>query len=138
LIIDSSVLIRLERNIGGAQPDFASVLPGPGFVSIVTVAELWVGVFRADTDARRNSREEFLTRVSRTLGVLPFDLAEAREFGRLYAHLQTSGQMIGERDLQIAATAIANGHELMTLNLREFERIPGLTLRPYQGPEIRS
>jgi predicted nucleic acid-binding protein len=45
--------------------------------------------------------------------------------------LTASGQMIGERDLQIAATAIASGHELMALNLREFERIPGLTLRPY-------
>ncbi|WP_343393958.1 type II toxin-antitoxin system VapC family toxin [Candidatus Amarobacter glycogenicus] len=38
---------------------------------------------------------------------------------------------MGERDLMIAATALANGHEVLTLNRSEFERVPGLMLREY-------
>lgn len=34
--------------------------------------------------------------------------------------------MIGAADLMIAATALANGHAVMTNNVREFERVPGL------------
>ena len=33
---------------------------------------------------------------------------------------------IGERDLQIAATALVHGHEVLTRNVRDFARIPGL------------
>jgi tRNA(fMet)-specific endonuclease VapC len=61
--------------------------------------------------------------------LLPFSALEAREFGRLFAELRSQGQLIGERDLQIAATALANGHELMTRNAREFARVPGLLVR---------
>lgn len=52
----------------------------------------------------------------------------------LYVQLRRAGVIIGERDLQIAAVALAGGHEIMTLNVSEFARIPGLVLRPFQGP----
>lgn len=38
------------------------------------------------------------------------------------------GEMIGLHDLLIAATALANGHAVATLNRKDFERIPGLRL----------
>jgi tRNA(fMet)-specific endonuclease VapC len=60
--------------------------------------------------------------------MLPFALAEAREHATLWAELEGRGQIIGERDLQIAATAKANGHAVATLNRREFERVPGIIL----------
>jgi predicted nucleic acid-binding protein len=37
--------------------------------------------------------------------------------------------VIGAHDLQIAATALADGHEVVTVNEREFGRIPGLVVR---------
>lgn len=40
--------------------------------------------------------------------------------------LRRAGTPIGERDLMIAATALANGHDVLTANVREFERVPGL------------
>lgn len=60
--------------------------------------------------------------------ILPFDRACAEVRAELHENLRARGELIGERDLQIAATAIAGRHDLATLNVGEFARIPGLTL----------
>ena len=54
---------------------------------------------------------------------LPFALAEAREHARIWAQLGAAGTLIGERDLLIAATAVANGFAVATLNHGEFGRV---------------
>jgi tRNA(fMet)-specific endonuclease VapC len=60
--------------------------------------------------------------------VLPFDLATARVFGQIRADLERSGNILPDADLQIAATALYHGLELVTGNLRHFRRIPDLRL----------
>jgi predicted nucleic acid-binding protein len=60
--------------------------------------------------------------------VLPFGLPEARRHAELWAELARTGTVIGPHDLLIAATALAQGHALVTLNQREFGRVPGLRL----------
>ena len=52
--------------------------------------------------------------------VLPFSAVEAHVYARLYVDLRTRGALIGERDLQIAATAIAGDHDLLTHDLGDF------------------
>ena len=61
--------------------------------------------------------------------VIPFDLPAARIHGRLLARLLDAGQAIGAYDLMIAATALTHGYDVLTLNLRDFERVPGLVVR---------
>ncbi len=61
--------------------------------------------------------------------IVPFGAAEAEEYALMVAALRRAGKMIGERDLMIAATALAGGHEVMTRNIDEFSRVPGLVLR---------
>ena len=104
-------------------------------MSSVTVAELRLGVELADS-ANRPRREAFVERVVTSFPVLPFGVAEARTFARLSAFLRRAGTPIGDRDLMIAATAVANGLPLITLNRKEFERVPGLELidSPFPGP----
>ena len=94
----------------------------------MTAAELIVGVHRADTPARGARRAAFVEAVLARLPVLPFDLSVARVYARLAAQLAGAGQTVAVADLLIAATAIAGGHELVTHNLRDFERIPGLRI----------
>src|SRR5258706_375778 len=68
---------------------------------------------------------------------LPFDLAQARVHARIWADLQTRGQMIGPHDLQIGAAALALGHEVATLNVQEFQRVTGLKVvdaTPFRRP----
>lgn len=61
--------------------------------------------------------------------VLPFDLDVAYVHARLESELVTHGQRIGFCDLIIAATAIVNQCEVITHNMREFQRVPGLKVR---------
>ena len=57
---------------------------------------------------------------------LPFDADCAIVYGRIRAALQRKGSPIGPMDMLIAAQALAAGLVLVTDNLREFRRVPGL------------
>lgn len=70
----------------------------------------------------------FVDFVQTRLPVIPFGTAEAEAHAALYVQLRRAGTMIGERDLQIAATALANGHSVLTRNVREFSQVAGLTV----------
>ena len=127
-MIDSTELIGIEREATStAEATILLSRHGIGtYIAAVQVTELAIGMHLADASARARMRADFLELVLRACTVVPFDVAEARETGRLYAFLRRQGMAIGERDLQIAATALVHGHEVLTRNVRDFARIPGL------------
>jgi predicted nucleic acid-binding protein len=96
------------------------------FVSAVTVGELYHGAFRSKARDRHLANIE--ERVLPAVTILPYDAAVAREFGRVRAALEALGTRLDDADLQIAATALHHGLELVTGNLRHFARIPGLKI----------
>lgn len=125
-LIDSSVLIAVERGqleldeIGArlAQQDVA--------LSAVTASELLHGIHRARTSAQRHQRQAFVEGLLAQVPVITFDLTVARVHASLWAGLAIRGIGVGERDLMIGATAIAKGHEIVTRDERSFPKIPGL------------
>jgi predicted nucleic acid-binding protein len=66
--------------------------------------------------------------VLKALTPLPFDVATARVFGKIQAHLEDEGTPLADADAQIAATAMYHGLELVTGNLRRLEQVPGLKI----------
>ena len=96
------------------------------YTSAVCVGELYAGAFRSKARDRHLANIE--QRVLEAVTALPFDIAVARVFGQIRAHLED--QALADADLQIAATAIYHGLELVTGNVRHFERVPGLVLNP--------
>jgi len=124
IILDSSILIAFERR----RFDLERLLAdhSPPAIAAVTAAELLIGVERADTAERRTRREEFVQNIFARVPIIPFDVAEARLYARHFAELARRGEVIGDRDLQIAVTAMRLDYELATLNLREFQRVTGL------------
>ena len=68
--------------------------------------------------------EDFVSR----LAVLPYDDKAAWHYGNIRSALEKMGQPIGINDLHIAAHARSNGLTLITHNMLEFERVPGLLL----------
>jgi predicted nucleic acid-binding protein len=62
------------------------------------------------------------------LDVVPFDDEAAAHFARVKASLAAAGSLLGPMDLLIAATVRARGAVLVTNNLREFSRVPGLRI----------
>lgn len=126
-LIDSSVLIAAERG----QLDLARALADhrdEAFcISAVTATELLHGVERM-RGKKRASTLPFVEGLLRAMPVLPFDLQVARVHARVWAQLLAAGRPVGERDLMIAATAIAAGLEVVTRDERSFPHVPDLTV----------
>jgi tRNA(fMet)-specific endonuclease VapC len=93
-------------------------------VSSITVGELEFGVAKSGSSRNAQALEQFLE----PLSVADFDRLAAAHYGRLRAALEAGGTPIGPLDLQIAAHALALDLTLVTNNLREFGRVPGLRL----------
>lgn len=68
----------------------------------------------------------------RAFGALSFDEPCAMRCAQIRHALERTGMSIGPHDLQIAAIAAVHGLTLVTHNLREFSRIPGLKLEDWE------
>lgn len=127
-LIDSSVLIAIERGEVDLPERLAARLDDDFAISSITASELLHGVHRPDSDARRATREAWVEGVLAQIPVLGFDLIAARIHARLSATLASSGNTVGAHDLIIGATAMSRGLEVVTRDERSFPRIPGLSL----------
>ena len=129
-LIDTSVLIAVERQ-GRSLADLRAELTGEDIaIAAITASELLVGTHFADA-ARRQQREAYVEDVLESIALVYFDLHVARIHARLVYEMSRAGLQIGAHDLQIAATAVAYDYGLATLNVREFRRVPGLSVYPY-------
>lgn len=126
-LIDSSVLIAAERGQLDLRAALAEHRDETFSISAVTASELLHGVERIATK-KRAATEAFVEGLLRALPVLPFDLAVARVHGRVWARLRAAGRTIGERDLMIAATALAHGLQVVTRDERSFPHVPGIDI----------
>lgn len=126
VLIDTSILIEHERGQLELEPHLRKRLQEEFFLSIVTASELLHGVHRAQNAQVRARRSAFVEALLDRFPLLPLDLPTARVHARLWATLQTSGQVIGPHDLWLAATCLAHSLTMVTANVREFSRVPGL------------
>jgi tRNA(fMet)-specific endonuclease VapC len=62
-----------------------------------------------------------------------FDDGAANYYGRIRADLHRAGELIGPNDLLIAALALANDLVLVTHNVKEFGRVPGLRWQDWES-----
>jgi predicted nucleic acid-binding protein len=130
LMVDANVFIRFEKS--GQPIDFSSWDSSQKvYISTVIVSELLMGVHRANTEERRQRRSAFVEAVISGVGVLDFTVPAARVHAEIYAELATKGQMIGAHDLIIAATARCHDLSVLTDNVQEFSRVPGLRVIPF-------
>ena len=126
LILDTSILIAHQRGKFDLQ-GFLRQFPSPQpLITAVVASELLHGTERTQDPARRAWRQQQVEQIFAAMFVQPFDLDQARCHARVWADLEARGQMIGAHDLQIAAAALALGHDLATLNAGEFQRVAGL------------
>ena len=129
LLIDSSVFISLERQSRPVGDLESTVGVEAVALAAITASELLAGVIRADTQERHLRRSAFVEAILDVVPVFAFDWSVGRVHAEIMARLVASGQRIGTHDLLIAATAIAYGYSVLTDNLRDFSRIPGLIVR---------
>jgi len=132
LILDSSILIAGERR-GETVRQMMQRIVGAGgdaecALSAISMIELTHGIYRAKTDADRSRRRAFADELARDMIVHPVSLAIAQVAGRIEGEQAAKGVSIAVEDLIIGATALHLGFDVATLNVRDFQRIPGLGL----------
>ncbi|MBF0233678.1 MAG: type II toxin-antitoxin system VapC family toxin [Desulfamplus sp.] len=133
LILDTNVFIHSERS--GDPIDFSKWKKyGDVYISVITMSELLVGVHYARDEAQKIRRSAFVESVLAKIPILGFNNEVARVHAGLFATLAKQGKMIGAHDLIIAATAIANNCAVLTENIKEFERVPGLETISFLKP----
>jgi tRNA(fMet)-specific endonuclease VapC len=98
----------------------------------VVLAELWFGAERSDAAHRANNLK-LVDELAAKYQSLPFDNAAARDYATIRAHLFASGQPIGPNDMLIAAIARSCSATLVTHNVAEFSRVPGLSIDDWQS-----
>lgn len=123
-MLDTNICIYLiKRKPSHVVDKLRTYEPEEVTVSSITVAELHYGVSKSNQPHRnREALVEFLS----PLEVLAFDEMASSHYGDIRNHLETMGHIIGSMDLLIAAHARSRSLTLITNNLREFERVPGL------------
>lgn len=124
-MLDADVVIRGEKGTF----DLATWMSRHGTeefeVAAITVAELWHGVERASAE-HRATRERYIRSILDELPSIPYTETTALQHARIWASLESSGRMIGDYDLIVAATAMERGSAIATFNKRHFERVEGL------------
>lgn len=121
-LLDTSVVIDLDRVA-------AEDLPQELAISALTLAELAAGPIATDDLIERARRQDRLQRAEATFDPLPFDVAAARAYGRIYAAVAAAGRKARGRravDLLIAATALASDLPLYTRNPEDFASLPDI------------
>ena len=94
-------------------------------ISSITLAELTHGAEKSD---RVTENLEVIDNFCSRLEVLPYGEKAAQHYGAIRAVLEKLGQPIGVNDIHIAGHARSEGLALVTNNVSEFERVPGLEL----------
>ena len=132
IILDSSVIIAAERRGHTVRQILEQVRAAQGEidigVSVVAIAELIHGAYRAQTQQQQSRRLEFIERLASDVPVYPVTLDIARLAGRIEGQQEAKGIQLAFEDLLIGATALHLGYSIATLNLRDFQRVPGLSV----------
>lgn len=124
-LLDTNAVSELVRRPQGALATrVASLAPDTFATSIVVAAELRYGAERRGSMRLSKQLEALLAAVT----VLPLDTPVDRHYGAIRNELDSSGKPISNNDLLIAAHARALGATLVTNNVREFHRVPGLAV----------
>jgi tRNA(fMet)-specific endonuclease VapC len=92
-------------------------------ISAITLSELFHG---AEKSAKVAQNLTVVEEFASLLEVLPYTPRASQHYGAIRAALEMAGRPIGINDLHIAAHARSEGLTLVTNNLGEFERVPGL------------
>jgi tRNA(fMet)-specific endonuclease VapC len=128
LLDTNTCIFIINHNPPTARARFEAVALPDIAISSITLFELDAG---ARKGTKSNANLIRLEQFAATINVLAFDATAARKAGELRQHLRERGTPIGDMDTLIAAHALAVGATVVTNNLGEFSRVPGLVLEDW-------
>ena len=132
--VDTTLLIDLERELARERPgdafEFLESLDDREVlaVSVHVLCELRTG---AELSRKALARQEQIDQLVEGLLVVNPDDRFAMQYARVAAAMQRSGHSIGKMDLLIATAALLDDAPLVTRNVKDFSRVPGLRVLSY-------
>ncbi|HEV8679174.1 MAG TPA: type II toxin-antitoxin system VapC family toxin [Stellaceae bacterium] len=128
-LLDANVVIAMLRDAASrpAQRARQQRLDDVA-VSAIVEHELYYGAFKSRRCARNVALVDSLQ-----FPVIEFDREDARQAGEIRALLAAEGMTIGPYDVLIAGQAKARALTLVTHNLGEFGRVPGLRIEDWEA-----
>lgn len=123
-MLDTNICIYIIRNHPAQIVERVKHYhPSDLVISAITVCELEYGASKSGNPVKNR---QALTRFLVPFEISPFSEQAAFHYGEIRAHLEREGKIIGAMDLLISAHARSMSLTLVTNNLKEFERVPGL------------
>jgi len=127
-LLDTNTVIYFFKGIGNVAPRLLDVPPAEVAISTITLFELHVGIEKAGAPAARLQQLDHFVSFVR---LVDFTQREAAAAAELRAELERKGRPIGPLDNLLAGTAIAHQATFVTRNVKEFSRVPGLTVESW-------
>jgi tRNA(fMet)-specific endonuclease VapC len=124
-LLDTNIVIYVVKRRPLAVLERFNANEGRMAISSITLSELYHG---AEKSARMTENLAVVEEFASLIEVLPYTAKASAHYGAIRAVLEKTGKTIGINDLHIAAHARSEGLTLVTNNLGEFERVPGLVL----------
>jgi len=131
-MLDTNIIVYTLKNRPAQVRKLFKQHEGQMCISVVTLGELIFGAENSQQVERNLADIEAMTA---RLEVLPLDNTAAYHFGQIRAELYRRGQPIEPYDMLIAGHARSSGLQLVTNNVREFSRVPGLLLANWAAIE---
>jgi len=124
-MLDTNIISDVVRNPAGPAANVLQTLNSDDIcISSIVLSEILFGIRRRGSERLSRLVEGVLERID----VIAYDDVAARRYADIRTALETRGTLIGATDLFIAAHALALNMVLVTNNMREFSRVPGLKL----------
>lgn len=124
-LLDTNIFIAALKAHPAVRARLESLPASAVALSPIVLGELQTGVEKSEQVERNRAR---LEQVVAGLAVPGVDAATSAHYARIRAALERQGTPIGGNDLWIAAQALALGAVLVTDNVKEFSRVPGLAV----------
>ena len=125
-LLDTDVCVWLIRGREPLVSAVSSQSPEDLAIASMTEAELWYGAWKGGREANVAATGQLVEEIGT---VLPFGSTAAKIHAEVRLALRQTP--ISERDLVIASTALASQRTLVTGNVREFSRVPGLEIESW-------
>ncbi|MCP5214238.1 MAG: tRNA(fMet)-specific endonuclease VapC [Pseudomonadales bacterium] len=124
-MLDTNIVIYTIKNRPEKVRKVFKQHAGQMAISAITLGEL---IYGAEKSAQPERNLADVEAFAARLEVLAFDETAAAHFGQLRAELAKAGKPIGPYDQMIAGHARSLGLILVTNNMNEFKRVPGLRI----------
>jgi len=122
-LLDTNIISHMIRfPTGPIMSRLESILPTTACTSIVVAAEIHFGLKKKASAKLTRQAKQILS----VMEILSLESPAEEHYGEIRLHLNRMGQPIGGNDLWIAAHARSLGLAVVTDNIREFSRVPGL------------